>query len=123
MILYYVLFYNNNEEALMARRNGNTEMDAIVEAHERVVKEVRSTALRGPDGRFMSNEMGILCTSDDEAAARNGHIPVDQIGMTETPFFRSFQEYDLNEVRSFFRDPSIPEIEKAYFRAQHNLIG
>lgn len=106
------------------------DADEVLEACERVVRENQGgSALRGPDGRFISNELGEMASSDDELPARNGlassptsrsrHVPIGEISMRERPFFRELQEFTMEELSAFLTDPLIPQDEKVWFLAQH----
>ena len=120
--MLYSYIQLTKEDSVMAKRR-MSEMDEIVASHEKVAREVRGGGVRGPDGKFMSNEMGLLCTTDDELPARNGHVPHTEVGHGEAPVFRHFTEYDKDDIRSFLSNPDIPADEKAWFRSQHGLLN
>jgi len=106
----------------MAKRSMST-IEEIVAGHMKAVREVRGGAVRGTNGRFMSNELGEHCTTDDELPARNGRVPHTEVGLDKAPVFRHFDEYDMDEVRDFLSNPNVPEDEKAWFRSQHGLLN
>ena len=102
----------------MARFRKDT--DEVLASLERITRGNRSGALRGPDGRFISNELGEVASSDDELPARNGHVSSTEIGMDERPFFRGLEEFEPEEIVDLLTSPNVPNDEKAWFLTAHD---